>query len=238
MPLTPSYHMYPCGDYAVTIELGDKIDVTIHQQVMTLFVFLKSLHIKGVKDIIPAYHSVTVIYDIVALSENLKKATVYELVCAQLEEAVTSLKPSALQTNKLVRIPVCYDSQFAPDLESLATLHSINIEEVIRLHTSKKYRVYMLGFLPGFTYMGIVDPKIWTPRKEQPRTHVPAGSVGIAGEQTGIYPFDSPGGWQIIGRTPIAMFSSENENPCYVAPGDEVEFYPISVSAFNKLKKA
>ena len=236
MPFSPSYHIYPCGDQAVTIEWGDKIDSDINEQVMALFAYLKGLLLPGVKDIIPAYHSLTIVYDMLKLKKNVPYNTVYEMICAQLKNAVSFYKEPLLTNARLVSIPVCYDLSFAPDLKTLAAKHSISIEEVIKLHTGKTYRVYMIGFLPGFAYLGTVDEKIITPRKSQPRTLVPAGSVGIAGEQTGIYPFDSPGGWQLIGRTPISLFSTTNDNPCYLQPGDNIGFYAISVSEFEKIK--
>ena len=237
MPVTPSYHMYPCGDHAVTIELGDRVDAAINQKVMALFTFLKTQQLKGIKDIIPAYHTVTIVYDTALLKKEVQTSTVYEMICEQLEKAVDQFTITSTTESRLVRIPVCYDLSLAPDMESLATIHNISIDKLIQLHTGKIYRVYMIGFLPGFTYMGMVDEKIATPRKSKPRTLVPAGSVGIAGEQTGIYPFDSPGGWQLIGQTPIPMFSVDKEEPCYLHPGDEVEFYSISVAAFTKLKQ-
>jgi inhibitor of KinA len=237
MPHTPSYHMYPCGDHAVTIELGNKVDAVINQKVMALFSYLKTQGINGVKDIIPAYYSLTIVYDIIQLQKTAKTNTVYEMICDELGKAVDIFTLSTPSATRLVRIPVCYDLHFAPDLASLAVLHKITIDDVIRLHTGRRYRVYMIGFLPGFAYMGTVDEKICTPRKSQPRTLVPAGSVGIAGEQTGIYPFDSPGGWQLIGQTPTPMFSLSSENPCYLKPGDDIEFYSIPVSEFEKQKR-
>jgi inhibitor of KinA len=132
-----------------------------------------------------------------------------------------------------MRIPVCYAKTFAPDLEDLALQNKISQEEVIRIHTSATYRVYMIGFLPGFAYMGRVDERIVTPRRSQPRTMVPAGSVGIAGEQTGIYPFASPGGWNIIGQTPVALFDVKRKQPVLLQPGDEVTFYSITEHEFT-----
>ena len=228
--------MYPCGDHAVTIELGDRVDAAINQKVMALYAFLKDNPLMGIKDIIPAYHTVTLVYDTALLKKNKPVTTVYDSICEQLEKAVDQFTVSPDTCPRLMKLPVCYDLSLGQDLASLALLHKLSIEEVIQLHTSRSYRVYMIGFLPGFTYMGTVDEKIATPRKAQPRMRVPAGSVGIAGEQTGIYPFDSPGGWQLIGQTPISLFSVDEEDPCYLKPGDEVEFYPISFSEFAKLK--
>ena len=237
MSVTPAYHIYPCGDHAVTIELGDTVDAAINQKVIALFACLKRQQLNGVKDIIPAYHTVTIVYDVVLLKKQATDITVYEMICAQIEKAIDSFNAEAPTTTRLMRIPVCYDLSLAPDITSLAALHKISIDEVIRLHTGKTYRVYMIGFLPGFAYMGTVDDKISTPRKPQPRTSVPAGSVGIAGTQTGIYPFNSPGGWQLIGQTPVQLFSVTKEEPCYLQPGDDIEFYSITITEFEKLKQ-
>ena len=237
MPVTPSYQIFPCGDHAVTIELGDKVDTAINQKVIGLFAYLKKQQIKGVKDIIPAYNTLTIVYDVALLKKQALNTTVYEMICEKIEKAIDSFTAYPPTIARLMRIPVCYDLSLAPDIKSLAALHKISIDEVIRLHTGKTYRVYMIGFLPGFAYMGTVDDKINTPRKPQPRTSVTAGSVGIAGAQTGIYPFDSPGGWQLIGQTPVQLFSVTKEEPCYLKPGDDIAFYSITITEFEKLKQ-
>ena len=171
------------------------------------------------------------------LKKQSPASSVYDRMCNQLEAAAKDC--TVISTiARAIQIPVCYDVSMAPDLALIADLHHLSIEQVIQLHTEKLYRVYLVGFLPGFAYMGNVDEKIATPRKSKPRTLVPAGSVGIAGEQTGIYPFDSPGGWQLIGQTPIEMFSVEKPQPCYLRTGDEVQFYPVTLNEFAKLKKA
>jgi inhibitor of KinA len=231
-----SYRIYPCGDHAVTIELGDKIDASVNQKIIALFKFLKEQKFTGVKDIIPAYHTLTLVYDLASLKKNNSGNSVYEKMSQHLKNAFDKISITGT-TPGSTRIPVCYDLSLGPDISSLAELHQLSIDEVIKLHTAKTYRVYMIGFLPGFAYMGTVDEKINTPRKAQPRTLVPAGSVGIAGEQTGIYPFDSPGGWQLIGQTPVPMFDVNKDEPCYLQPGDEVQFYPVTIAEFEKLKK-
>lgn len=236
MPATASYHMYPCGDHAVTVELGNSVNAVINQKVISLFSYLRDRSIPGVKDIIPAYYTLTIVYDTALLKKKVSSATVYEWVCEQIQKAIETCKIDIAKTPAFVRIPVCYDLSLAPDLISLAAAHQIETEEVIQWHTGKTYHVYMIGFLPGFAYMGSVNEKINTPRKTTPRTLVPGGSVGIAGEQTGIYPFDSPGGWQLIGQTPIAMFDIHKTQPCLLQPGDEVTFFPISLTEFQKMK--
>ena len=235
MPISSGYHMYPCGDHALTIEWGNRIDISVNKTVIALFTLLKEANIKGVKDIIPAYNSLTIVYDTVTLKKQVKTATVYEWISRQVGKLIDSSVIDNERKPRLVRIPVCYDLSLAPDLVSLAEEHCMDTEEVVKLHTGKTYRVFMIGFLPGFAYMGSVDERIITPRKTNPRTMVPAGSVGIAGEQTGIYPFDSPGGWQLIGQTPSQMFSADQEEPCLLQPGDEVQFYSIRLIEFEKL---
>ena len=235
-PLVP-YRIYPCGDHAITIELGNKVDESINQQIISLFKNISGQPINGVKDIIPAYNSLTIVFDVVKIKKTNKVDSAYGYMQQYLDLAFKNSTDDKQEKPRDVRIPVCYDVSLARDISSLATTHQISVEEVIRLHSSKKYRVYMIGFLPGFAYMGTVDEKLITPRLANPRVFVPAGSVGIAGEQTGIYPFDSPGGWQLIGQTPVKMFSVEKEIPCLLQPGDEVQFYPISISEFENYPK-
>lgn len=233
---TTNYHIYPCGDHALTIELGDRIDAGVNEKVISLFHYLQQARINGVQDIIPSYHTVTLVYDTALLKKQHPASCVYDMMYGQLQNAANTFSQNILTSSQVINIPVCYDPSLAPDIDSLAALQGLGKEEVIALHTAKTYRVYMIGFLPGFAYMGTVDEKIATPRKIKPRAQVPAGSVGIAGEQTGIYPFDSPGGWQLIGQTPFQMFSVAKQNPCYLQSGDEVRFYAISVAEFTKLK--
>ena len=237
MHIPAGYHMYPCGDHALTIEWGNAIDISVNKSVIALFRVLQEANIKGVKDIIPAYNSVTIVYDTALLKKDCKTKTVYEWMSRQVGKLIDSVEIGTDKKARLVRVPVCYDLSLAPDLPSLAAEHQLTIEEVVKLHVGKIYRVYMIGFLPGFAYMGSVDDKIATPRKMNPRTTVPAGSVGIAGEQTGVYPFDSPGGWQLIGQTPLPMFSVKEEAPCLLQPGDDVRFYAVTLTEFEKIKK-
>ncbi|MDB5197332.1 MAG: hypothetical protein JWP88_1703, partial [Flaviaesturariibacter sp.] len=138
-----------------------------------------------------------------------------------------------MKQHRQLRIPVCYDQAFAPDLKTVAAQAGLSVEEVIHIHTHTSFRVYMIGFLPGFAYMGEVPDAIAVARRSEPRTKVSAGSVGIAGKQTGIYPFDSPGGWQLIGKTPASLFRKKEASPTLFQPGDEVLFYPITINEFT-----
>lgn len=235
MSTAKPYRIYPCGDHAVTLELGDTISIPVNEKVITVFHYLQSRQIPGVKDIIPAYHTITLVYDLQYLKMKYPHENIFERVKKELENLVAAATKSSTSSRE-ISIPVCYDVSVAPDLISLAEKSKLTIEEVIQLHSAASYRVYMIGFLPGFAYMGKVDEQIQAPRKAKPRTVVPAGSVGIAGEQTGIYPFHSPGGWQLIGQTPIQLFDTKKEMPCYLQPGDTVKFYSIDLTEFKKLQ--
>ena len=227
------YQIYPLGDHALTIELDNNISEKTNQQILSLHHFLLQQTIIGIKDIIPAYSSLTVVYDISAIKE--KNAVAYTFIKQQIEPAIKDHQPN-YTTSRLIEIPVCYDRSFGIDLEEMAAQKNMSTQEIIQLHSNKIYRVYMIGFLPGFAYMGLVNEKIITPRKAQPRTKIIAGSVGIAGEQTGIYPFDSPGGWNIIGQTPLQLFNAKRKGPVLLQAGDSIQFLPIGVDEFYQIK--
>jgi inhibitor of KinA len=229
------HNIYPCGDHAITISFGNTIDIATNEKVMALFYEFIAAGIYGVKDIIPAYASLTVVYDIQKIKQQTNH-TAYEFMCSKTEAVLKNLtaKPAA---KHCIEIPVCYDISFGTDLPAIAQQKQISIEEIIQIHTSVQYHVYMIGFLPGFAYMGIVDERIAIPRLVQPRTNVAAGSVGIAGNQTGVYPLESPGGWNIIGRTPLTMFDANKESPCLLQPGNTIQFVSVTKEAFEKIKK-
>lgn len=230
---SPSYRIFPLGDTAITIDFGNLIDETINSHVLKLFQQFCTEPLPGMIEAVPAYSTLTVYYDVFGISKTLNNGkTVYEYICEQVNERLQKVLTADDKQFNLVRIPVCYEGEFAPDIEKLAKQKNISPEEVIHIHTSKQYRVYMLGFLPGFSYMGEVDEKIAMPRKLQPET-VAAGSVGIAGKQTGIYPFVSPGGWQVIGRTPLKLFDIEKKQPTLLKEGDTVQFISISKDEFT-----
>lgn len=250
MNVAPSYSFFPLGDSAITLDFGNNIDESINRQVIALFNHLKNNPVAGMTEAVPAYSSLTIYYDVVAARKKSKEQTAYDWMKQSLENLIKQNIEPGNFISEFVRIPVCYEKEFAPDLETIATVKKLTVDEIIRLHTTKKYRVFMLGFLPGFAYMGEVDEAIAMPRLAQPRQKVAAGSVGIAGKQTGIYPLDSPGGWQIIGRTPLKLFnaspsersSSDKPRPTrssgrgsafknslsLLQPGDEVQFDSIS----------
>ena len=227
------YHIFPLGDSAITVDFGNCIDETINKEVISRFNQLQQLPFPGMIEAVPAYSSLTIHYDMLALRKNgADNITIFQWVKQQLLERLQQPVEYSTSKERGMKIPVCYEKGFAPDIEQLAATKNISVEEVIQIHTSKNYKVYMLGFLPGFTYMGEVDEKIAIPRKPQP-VNIIAGSVGIAGKQTGIYPLASPGGWQIIGRTPVKLFDVKRDEPALLRAGDTVQFYSISKSEFE-----
>jgi inhibitor of KinA len=217
------------------------MDIKINERVQQVFDYLKQSGTHWL-DVVPAYTSVTVFYDAVALMRQGIMVP-HQWVKEKLEEAIdASLKmPSA--SSRTLHIPVCYDITVGPDSKRVCHHHAISVDELIKLHTQKPYRVFMLGFLPGFAYMGTVNDKLATPRLDKPRAHVAEGSVGIAGNQTGIYPLTSPGGWNIIGRTPVKLFDAakaqhENSPAVLFQPGDEVIFKSITKAEFEAFDAA
>jgi inhibitor of KinA len=240
MPDQPTYRIFPLGDSAIMLDYGNIIDEKVNRQVIAMFRSLKKNPLPGMTEAVPAYSSLTIYYDLFQLGKQAPPGkTVYEWMAEQIEQHSPLLETTETGTS-LVKIPVCYASEFAPDLEEMAAIKKMEVNDIIRIHTSKTYRVYMLGFLPGFAYMGEVDEQIEMPRKSQPRQRVEAGSVGIAGRQTGVYPLTSPGGWQIIGRTPASPQSflkerASEDSLSLFRPGDIVQFYSISKDEFAGL---
>jgi len=234
----PAYKILPCGDHAITLHFGNVIDEAINQQVLLLFKRIKRQHITGVKDVIPAYSSITVVYDVVSVRRVYKNSTAYNSMLGILTEILYDDEELSAQIEKTIRIPVCYEPAFALDLYEMAVRKHMQPEDIARLHYSKTYTVFMLGFLPGFAYMGTTVDELAMPRKSTPRASVKEGSVGVAGKQTGIYPLESPGGWNIIGQTPLKMFDVAKPEAVMLMPGDKIQFYPITGKVFNDIKAA
>lgn len=224
---------HPLGDQAVLISFGNSISQELSRTVYSIYHALRKNTDPSWLDIIPAYASVTVVFDAKPLAGQ--SGLTYEVQLKKIKAVVELATETQIKENRKVNIPVCYHPDFAIDSANICKRMKLTEEELIALHTEKSYFVYMIGFLPGFAYMGSVDSHIATPRLDKPRTLVPKGSVGIAGFQTGIYPFDSPGGWNIIGRTPLNIFDLEKEEPVLLQPGDEVHFYAIDKRTFNEL---
>ncbi|MBT1704383.1 5-oxoprolinase subunit PxpB [Chryseosolibacter indicus] len=231
-----SYKIFPCGDQGITIQFGNQIISGIHQRLIEIKHIFEFEPFVGLRDVIVAYSSLTIIYDSFRVSQYYKQSS-YQYVKQKLEEVCNLSSAKAESSSPLKRIPVCYNESFGLDLKTIASSKKLSVEEVIELHTTTTYHVFMIGFLPGFPYMASINEKLVMPRKTKPRQQIPAGSVGIAGLQTGIYPVISPGGWQILGRTPLSLFSKEKDNPVLLRPGDDVQFYPITKDEFIAYKE-
>lgn len=237
-PLT-SFSIFPLGDSAITLDLGSTIDE--HHNIRALLIrdWLQTQRFPGILDIIVAYSSVTVFYDPAVLrasgvTGSLSAAAWVEGLLMGGFHATASAGRVPAPAGHSFRIPVCYQGEYAPDLAWVAKQRGLSTREVVELHTAAVYRVYMIGFLPGFPYLGTVDKRLEVPRKTRP-VAVTAGGVGIAGPQTGIYTLNSPGGWQIIGRTPAKLFDPAGDPPVRLQTGDRVQFYPILAEEFRAL---
>jgi KipI family sensor histidine kinase inhibitor len=206
------------GDSCVSIQFGNTIDPAVNARCVALGASLESLAMRGVRDVVSSYAAVTVHFDPRVLDRGA--------LSAQLGRLAALAPPTTSSDRPVIDVPVSYGGEAGPDLGAVAAFAKCTESEVIRLHAAPVYHVYMLGFLPGFAYMGTVDARIAMPRLETPRLHVPAGSVGIGGPQTGIYPCDTPGGWRIIGRTSLELFDVARAEPSLLKAGDRVRFVP------------
>jgi inhibitor of KinA len=209
----------PMGDRSLLVELGETISPEVNRRVQELMRQLEQAHLPGVREFAPGYRSLLVLFDPLAISPAALQTRIANLAAQS--------GSSGLPQAKLVTIPVFYGGDYGPDLEWVSIHLGISIEEVIRLHTETVYRVYMIGFTPGYPYMGELPAALAIPRRSTPRTRVPKGSVGIAQRQTGIYPVESPGGWQIIGWTPIELFDPNRQLPSLLEMGDRVKFEAV-----------
>lgn len=217
------------GDRAVVVTFGEKIDLDIYENVQNLRGLLQKNPFHGMIECVPSFTSLTVYYDVYKLwKKNERKVVPYDFVCEYMKQLFSHNQNKIQKQYDCISVPVCYGGEYGPDLEEVAAYHSLCIEDVIRLHSEATYFVYMLGFTPGFPYLGGMPKELETPRKQTPRLQITAGSVGIGGSQTGIYPLETPGGWNIIGRTPIALFQPNEEKPTYVQSGMYLRFIPIT----------
>ena len=220
-------HFRIAGDRGLLVEYGDTIDPAVNQKVRSMAIVAKSDMPDGVIEIIPTYRSILIFYDPSVTNPSALKETL-----TALEKSLSGIE---IPSPKLIEIPVCYGGDFGPDIEYVASSHNLTEEDVVRLHSEPEYLIYMVGFTPGFPFLGGLNELLHTPRLETPRTLVPEGSVGIANEQTGIYPVASPGGWQLIGRTPIKLFAPERDNPILYQAGDRIKFKPISSFDYHRI---
>lgn len=216
------------GDCAVSVEFGQEISLEINHKVMALKMVLEQKPIRGIVELIPTYCSLLIQYDPMELR--------YGQLRDRLEALVTQLDEVEMPPKQVVEIPVAYGGEYGPDLGEVARAHNISEEEVIKLHSEPEYPIYMLGFVAGFPYLGGMNKAIATPRKKSPRLKIEAGSVGIAGEQTGIYSVESPGGWQIIGRTPLKLYDVNRNEPVLLKAGQYIKFKPITKEEFRAME--
>jgi inhibitor of KinA len=231
-----AFKIYYLSEFAVTVEFGQKIAENLLNAVNRLNELLYRQPFTGFHTTVPAYSTLTVFYDpVLVVKADLPGADCFEKVSAYLDNLNLQKKTADTIKGGTIIIPVCYGENFGPDLEEVANLHQISPGEVIKLHSAATYKVYMIGFVPGFAYLGGMDERLATPRKATPRKSVPAGAVGIAGGQTGVYPLATPGGWQIIGQTPVSLFDVNRGQPSLLKPGDTVLFKPIGLNEFNEL---
>jgi inhibitor of KinA len=217
-PSRPRLHA--SGDSLLRVELEPRLAPDVNLRAVALADALRAVHLAGVRDVVPSYASVGVHVDPLRLDVAALERAIAEAWDVGLDERAAA--------GRLVEIPVCYGGEFGPDLDEVAAFARCSADEVVRWHSETVYRVYMLGFLPGFAYLGVVDEAIAMPRRSAPRPAVPAGSVGIAGRQTGVYPSESPGGWRLIGRTPWRMFDTGRARPSLLDAGDHVRFVPVA----------
>jgi inhibitor of KinA len=221
-----TFRIVPAGESALIVEFDERIDPAINARAIGCARAMQAARLSGVLDVVPTYRSVAVYFD--PLRTN------GDALLARLEEAAAAVPPASTATRAPVRIPVCYGDDLGPDLAGVAAFAGLPEPEVVSAHCAATYRVFMLGFVPGFAYLGIVDARIAMPRHATPRVRVPAGSVGIAGVQTGVYSADTPGGWQLIGRTPLKPFDPSRDEPFLMQAGDAVQFYPIDRREYDR----
>ena len=215
------------GDNGLLVEFGEGIDPKVNTKVRAMAKTLEKNRPKGVKEMIPTYRSLLFIYD--------PGVTNPDMLCKLIERVENTLEKIEIEPWKVVEIPVCYGNKFGPDMENVQKAHGLTTQEVIFLHSTPEYLIYMVGFTPGFAFLGGLDEKLFTPRLATPRMHVPEGSVGIANNQTGMYPITSPGGWQLIGKTPLKLFAPDRANPFLYKAGDKIKFKPISEIEYDLL---
>jgi inhibitor of KinA len=228
--MSNDWQISPLGDRALVVRCGVAIDEGTFHRVQALSQRLEESPPLGIIEYVPAFTTVTIYYDPLRVSLQILSQAIDQLAGS------SRVQPPAQQ--RTVEIPVCYGDEFGPDLEEVACHNQLAVDEVVAIHAAGEYRVHMLGFVPGFPYLGGMSPRIATPRRSTPRLKVPAGSVGIGGSQTGIYPFATPGGWQLIGRTPLALFRPLEDPPTLLAAGDVARFRPITPQEFQQLAES
>ncbi|MFA9422704.1 MAG: 5-oxoprolinase subunit PxpB [Sedimentibacter sp.] len=219
----------PSGDKAVVMEFGNEISKQINSKIRDVVRSMEQLKIQGIEELLPTYRSIMIMYDPLKIE--------YEKLIQELEKLSKKTVDDKTEKIRIVEIPTLYGNEFGPDIDFVARHNGITVEEVIKIHTETDYLVYMLGFTPGFAYLGGMNEKIATPRLSSPRMKIPAGSVGIAGSQTGMYPTETPGGWQLIGQTPLKLYDPTKELSVLLSVGDYVRYVSITEKEYYDIKK-
>jgi inhibitor of KinA len=225
--MTPAPRYLAAGEAALVVEFGDAIDPAINRRVRELFVAIGRARLVGVRDLVPTYRSLLVSYD--------PRETTFDTVVARLADLEAHAAESPVPPPRVVEIPTAYGGEFGPDLPFVAQHNGLTEDQAVAIHCGTDYLVYMMGFSPGFTYLGGMSERIAAPRLETPRTAIPAGAVGIAQRQTGIYPVESPGGWRVIGRTPVSLFDPSRHPPVVVDAGDYIRFAPVTPVEYSAI---
>lgn len=223
------YQFYIEGDSSILIVFGDTICEETNQRIAATVRLIRDQKIEGIVDMIPAFVSLLINYNPLVISYDALKNRLEKILSIRIETEET--------VKRIFEIPVCYGGEYGPDLQTIADNAGLSQREVIDIHTSRDYLIYMLGFLPGFCYLGGLDERIHTPRLKTPRLKIPAGSVGIGGSQTGIYPMESPGGWQLMGKTPVRTYDPDREVPILLQAGDYIRFVEIDEAEFKRISE-
>lgn len=219
----------PAGDRSLVMEFGNSISPEINSKIRNMVNAINKANIGYITEIIPTYRSILIIYDPLQIS--------YIELIDNLKEMESTMGEGTVSSIRIVEIPTVYGGEYGPDIEYVAKHNNLTVDEVVDIHTSRDYLLYMLGFTPGFGYLGGMDERIATPRLQVPRTKIPGGSTGVAGSQTGIYPIDSPGGWQLLGRTPIKLYDPLSDPPVLLRAGDYIRFVSITEEGYKEIEE-
>ena len=232
-------HFFQISENSISLEFGDNIKEETLGRISRLNECIKQNPFAGLLSTTPAYTTLTLYFNPVKLMNDsgLKGSTTLDKISGYIKSIPVETKIDQQTDNQIIQIPVCYDPAFGFDLQELISFYQLKKEEIIEIHSSVVYTVYMIGFVPGFPYLGGLSEKLTAPRRQNPRAAIPAGSVGIAGQQTGIYPLETPGGWQIIGRTPLKLFDVNRQQPSLLKAGDKLKFEQISLKEFEQIER-
>lgn len=239
--MSKDYEIKPLGETSVIVKFGNAISPAIHNRIKRLADYLEKYPFTGMIEYVMSYTSLVIYYNPFVVKKTLtddENKSALQIVATYVNECMEKAQMIDEDKAKVVEIPVCYGGQYGPDIDFVAQHNNLSVQEVIQIHTEPEYLVYMIGFCPGFPYLGGMDKRIATPRRDMPRLEISARSIGIAGQQTGGYPISTPGGWQIIGRTPLEMFNpNDDENPSLLHSGDLVKFRAISEEEYLSLRR-